>query len=150
MRISRHYTHAQSEENTYEYTLSGPDLHLALSKLDAETVNIGGISTAHAVVNFEDQTWGIDNYSIKIDTHSGNNIIVQKKIRSYGETDKDAQDNIKGAIHTHTFVHDTMYFNPYIILDETHKFRNQSVQYTIRIPSNSVIHYDDDLRSHIH
>lgn len=82
---------------------------------------------------------------------SGNeNFVILIKKASRGKSRESAKESIDKIIYRYELKDSTIYFDPYFILDEGLKWRNQEVNITVKVPEGKSVYLDDNLVKIIH
>ncbi len=76
---------------------------------------------------------------------SGDNFVVVVRKSSRGSSQSDAKNNIEEIIYNFQKSDSTLTFDPYFIIDEDGKWRDQEVQVTVKVPVGKTIFLDEEM-----
>ncbi|HKJ78252.1 MAG TPA: hypothetical protein VKA10_01905, partial [Prolixibacteraceae bacterium] len=96
-----------------------------------------------AVVNGEDVLLG--KPQLDVEKSSTDNFVVTVKKVSRGKTREEAKGYTEEITYTWDQKDSTLYFEPYFILNEGEKWRDQEVYITVKVPEGKAIYLDNDL-----
>ena len=87
---------------------------------------------------------------LDIEKSGSDNFTITIKKASRGRTRENAKESANDIIYNYQLNDSTLLFDPYFILDEEGKWRDQDVNVTIKIPEGKAIFLDEDMVKIIH
>ena len=106
------------------------------------------------------EDWDIDKFNVvvidgkerligeprlDVEKSSTNNFIVTVKKRSRGKNNSDARDNVQEVIYNYTLKDSTLFFDPYFLVSEKGKWRDQQVNIVVKVPEGKSIFLNDNM-----
>lgn len=96
-----------------------------------------------AVVNGDDVLLG--KPSLDVEKSSTDNFVITVKKTSRGRTREAAKEYTDEITYNYTQLDSTLFFDPYFILNEGEKWRDQEVSITVKVPVGKAVYLDEDI-----
>jgi phage shock protein PspC (stress-responsive transcriptional regulator) len=116
-----------------------------------------------AEVNYEtysEEDWNINNFKVlsvngeevlageprlDVERASGDRFLIAIKKMSRGRTREDARELAEDIIYNYQEIDSTIFFDPYFLLDENRKWRDQEVHITVKVPEGKAVYLEDNM-----
>ncbi|MBN1820122.1 MAG: PspC domain-containing protein [Prolixibacteraceae bacterium] len=138
----------------------------------SESLDCGSCQTLYLDVNENDRwdeysklDWDINEFkvvlidgeerllgdvSLDVEKSSTDNFIIVVKKHSRGKNNDDAKDNIEDIIYSYSLKDSTVFFDPYFLIDENGRWRDQSVDIVVKVPVGKSIYLNSNMDEIIH
>ena len=80
---------------------------------------------------------------------SGNFVVTVKKA-ARGKTREEAKENTENIVYSFSQSDSILYFDPYFVLKEGEKWRDQEVYITVKVPNGMAVHLGEEMMAVIH
>ena len=87
---------------------------------------------------------------LDVEKASSENYIVTVKKAARGKTRENAKENTENIVYHFRQQDSVLYFDPYFVLTEGEKWRDQEVYITVKLPTGKAIHLGEDMIKIIH
>jgi len=143
---AKEFSSKTSSSTTSIHYVAAPEIviHVPDEDHEAETV-INGIHFGDEIIR-EGDFWYIRDVSFQVMPSQDSLIHIEKTISSRGKNRESAQKYIDEISHEISVNGNEVTFSPYVKIPADSKFRNQSVDYIIKIPTSKNILYKGDAR----
>ncbi len=115
--------------------------------------------------DYAEKDWEIENFKVvvvngdevvlgqprlDVERSSTDNFSVQIKKSSRGKSRENAKEEAQEVVYNYQLTDSTLYFDPYFVIPDGGKWRDQEVNITIKVPEGKAIYLDDNLVKVIH
>lgn len=125
------------------YLELGEDKYKDYAKMNFEIEDFRVVS-----VDGEEVLLGVPR--LDVERSGTENFLITIKSTSRGKTRDDARESIEDIIYEYQLEDSTVNFNPYFILAEDSKWRDQEVDITVKVPEGKAVFLGEDLVKIIH
>jgi hypothetical protein len=87
---------------------------------------------------------------LDIERSGTENFVITIKSTSRGKTRDEARESIEDIIYEYELEDSTVSFNPYFVLAENSRWRDQEVDITVKVPEGKAVFLGEDLVKIIH
>lgn len=111
-------------------------------------------------LTYAEEDWDINNFKVlsvngdevlageprvDVERASGDRFLISVKKTSRGRTRGNARDFAEDIIYDYQEVDSTIFFDPYFLLDENRKWRDQEVHITVKVPEGKAVYLEDNM-----
>jgi len=138
----REYTAKATETSTSVHYIQSPDI---IINVPSEYDNFSGIHFGDVIINEGDSIM-IRDVSFEVMPSQDSLIYIEKTVSSRGKNKNAAKETLSSIQHSIKVAGNEISFSEYLSISEDSKFRNQAVDYIIKIPASKNIVYKGEAR----
>jgi phage shock protein PspC (stress-responsive transcriptional regulator) len=143
MKTAREYQAGYNSSQKDIINISDPTIYLSSLPYREEM----GVALGGSTIYEREDGYAVRNAHVRIEKSPDQNIYIEKKLTSRGESSLDAKANSLVAANQYTVVGNKITFDPFVLLPKSARFRDQEARYTLYVPVGKKLVIDDNFRN---